>query len=236
MPEIRVGDRCVVTHDMGSAFRVGDPLLVEEISPDPSRPEYKYLVLSERDQNRYRLSDADLTLATPAMPEPLATQRVSRSDARKQKEPKKSGTTAKVLLVILLLIVFAGGGFLAGRLTYKPKTVVKTVVVRVPTTRTTTPQSQTPSSTPGQSQTSQPSSSQPTGPPFGTVKVSSTLYDEIQPGSTIDVVTAKLGGPGKIASQSGNQTEYAWDGETPGSYITCTFQGGQLVSKNKVGM
>jgi len=33
MPEIRVGDRCVVTHDMGSAFRVGDPLLVEEISP-----------------------------------------------------------------------------------------------------------------------------------------------------------------------------------------------------------
>ena len=46
MPEINRGDYCIIANNMGSAFMAGDRVLVEDISPDPSRPAYKYVVLS----------------------------------------------------------------------------------------------------------------------------------------------------------------------------------------------
>ena len=157
MPEINRGDYCIIANNMGSAFMAGDRVLVEDISPDPSRPAYKYVVLSARDQKRYLLSDADLTSASPAIQKPVDGQPVPQAGTRKQKEPKKISTLTKVLVGILLLILFAGGGFLAGRLTSKQKTVVRTVVQKSSTPTT-------PNSTPASSSTVNPSSTSATTP------------------------------------------------------------------------
>lgn len=134
MSELYKGAYGVVTRDLGSSFLAGDQVLIEEVDPDPDRPEYKYLVLSFRDQTRYRLSDADLTAASPEMSQPVKKRSAGKGKTKKPKEPKKKRNTAKVLLVILLLILFAAGGFFAGRLTYEPKTktVERTVVKRIP--------------------------------------------------------------------------------------------------------
>jgi RNA polymerase subunit RPABC4/transcription elongation factor Spt4 len=44
------------------AFRKDEYVKVEEISSDPDRPEYKYVVLSKTLNKRFRLSDRDLGL------------------------------------------------------------------------------------------------------------------------------------------------------------------------------
>jgi hypothetical protein len=54
----------VVQHDIvvggAVAFRQGERLQVELESPDPERPDYKYVVTSQALQKKFRLSDMDL--------------------------------------------------------------------------------------------------------------------------------------------------------------------------------
>jgi hypothetical protein len=54
----------VIQHDIviggAVAFRAGERVQIEEESPDPERPDYKYVVTSQAMQKKYRLSDMDL--------------------------------------------------------------------------------------------------------------------------------------------------------------------------------
>ena len=57
-----------------TAFRQGEQVLVEGISPNPQRPEYKYVILSTSLQKRYQLSDADIATTQPARSQPKVRQ------------------------------------------------------------------------------------------------------------------------------------------------------------------
>lgn len=61
---INAGDRCVVSRDIVIngvvAFRQGEQVTVEILSPNASRPEYPYVVFSKVFNNRFLLCDADL--------------------------------------------------------------------------------------------------------------------------------------------------------------------------------
>lgn len=79
---IESGDRCAVKRDVliegQIAFRKGELVLVESISPNPQRPEYKYIVSSNTLQKRFQLSDADLLKPKQYMPTPQRVQGSSR--------------------------------------------------------------------------------------------------------------------------------------------------------------
>ena len=65
-PEIKPGDTVRVSHDIvvGNqvAFRSSEQVVVESISPNTQRPEYKYVVFSQRLQKKFQLSDNDIGL------------------------------------------------------------------------------------------------------------------------------------------------------------------------------
>ena len=64
--EIQAGTPAFVTHDIvvenQFAFRQGERVVVESISPNPQKPEYKYVVVSTALEKRFQLSDNDVTL------------------------------------------------------------------------------------------------------------------------------------------------------------------------------
>jgi hypothetical protein len=66
--DIKAGTSAFVTHDIvienQYAFRHGERVVVESITPNPQRPEYKYVVVSSTLQKRFQLSDSDVTVQT----------------------------------------------------------------------------------------------------------------------------------------------------------------------------
>jgi len=56
-----------ITHDIQVgdelAFHEGEAVQIESISPDPNRPEYKFIVLSKTLNKRFRLSDGDISFS-----------------------------------------------------------------------------------------------------------------------------------------------------------------------------
>lgn len=83
--------RCVITHDItvgeSLAFKEGEMVRVESVSPNPQRPNNKYVVLSTKMGTRYQLADPDLRIATE-QPEPKpATQGAAH---KKEPSPGKS--------------------------------------------------------------------------------------------------------------------------------------------------
>jgi len=64
--DIKAGTPAFITHDIvienQYAFRQGEQVIVESITPNPQRPEYKYVVVSATLQKRFQLSDADLAI------------------------------------------------------------------------------------------------------------------------------------------------------------------------------
>jgi len=63
--EITPGADCTVLHDIqvaeDVAFVAGEAVTVEQIVPNATRPEYKYVVLSSRLATRFQLSDNDIS-------------------------------------------------------------------------------------------------------------------------------------------------------------------------------
>ena len=59
------GISCNITHDINVggqvAFREGEIVIVEDVSPNRERPEYKYVVTSQNLQRKFQLSDRDLS-------------------------------------------------------------------------------------------------------------------------------------------------------------------------------
>jgi hypothetical protein len=75
---INPGDNCIVTRDIatiaGLAFVAGEQVTVENVSPDPARPDSRYVVVSQIQWKKFLLSDADLrpVTFTHASSEPIA--------------------------------------------------------------------------------------------------------------------------------------------------------------------
>jgi competence protein ComGC len=71
---ITVGTSCSITHDIivegQMAFRAGEAVVVEQVAPNPQRPEYKYVVTSSSLQKAFQLSDGDLMPSAPAYEAP----------------------------------------------------------------------------------------------------------------------------------------------------------------------
>ncbi len=63
---ICVGDTCVVSRGIfvgdQLAFYKGEKVVVERVSPNPQRPEYKYVVLSKHINQRFHLSEKDIVV------------------------------------------------------------------------------------------------------------------------------------------------------------------------------
>lgn len=64
---VEAGDTRVITRDIAVggalAFRRGEAVTIENIDPNPRRPEFRYVVYSRSLQRRFQLSDADLAPA-----------------------------------------------------------------------------------------------------------------------------------------------------------------------------
>ena len=221
MNGIRPGGTYVITHDIGTAFRRGEQVVVEEISPDPQRPEYKYIVFSKTDAKRFRLSDADLTeLPRTAPPEVAVTQTVAAP-------PTGGGSTGKTVGIVIAVLLVIGLIFGVLYLTLWRDSGTEQPTITQPTTPTTQPETQP--------------KTEPTTPSskYGTVKVSSAAYNEVRSGMSYSEVVEIFGGPGVKQSETGSpgtpgyKVKYAWDGERSGSAVFCTFEDDRMVEKSQ---
>lgn len=90
--QINPGSRCIVTRDIQVggqfAFTRDEQVVVEDVSPNPQQPESKYIVYSQRLQQRYQLSDLDLS------PYPVEQPAVAQSPYQ-QVAPSPSGYPAQ---------------------------------------------------------------------------------------------------------------------------------------------
>jgi len=72
--------------------------------------------------------------------------------------------------------------------------------------------------------------------------VTQAQYDQIQDGMSYSQVWGTFGGQGKKQSETGSPGQpghtvtYAWDGNEPGSSVTCTFEDDKLTRKSNKGL
>ena len=94
---INVGNTCVVSRDIPVgdqvAFRKGEQVLVEDISPNPERPECKYVVLSKNLQKRFQLSENDII--SIARPEEKTITTMPTTQPAQPQQPKPQYTSEK---------------------------------------------------------------------------------------------------------------------------------------------
>lgn len=99
------GDVCIVTHDIGTAFRSGDQVVIDRIEPDPEMPEFRYVVYSVNDMVEYKLSDQDLMVQQPVMTQKVQIVRDKSADSG-------SGVWKALavfcVLTLIVLLVFVG--------------------------------------------------------------------------------------------------------------------------------
>ena len=74
MADIPVGMTVTVAADIVVngvlAFGRGEQVVVQQVSPNPQRPEYRYNVMSARTGTWYQLRDADIVAPSPAQVQP----------------------------------------------------------------------------------------------------------------------------------------------------------------------
>ena len=106
------GTSCNITHDVivgeQVAFRTGEIVIVEGVSPNPERPEYKYVVTSNTLKRKFQLSDSDLKQTAQAftpMPPPITPY-------AQVPLPKQSGhgkyVAVGIVALVLLIALIAG--------------------------------------------------------------------------------------------------------------------------------
>lgn len=121
---ITAGSQCVIIRDIvingNVAFKKGEAVLVETISPNPQRPDYKYVVLSKSLNKRFQLSDDDLIVlpaqsiptgaTVPAVPQGVPYKRSTSSRKRTAITFTIIGVVVVVAVVFaLIFFVFRGG-------------------------------------------------------------------------------------------------------------------------------
>lgn len=95
------GASAKVTHDIvidnQVAFKAGETVMVEAVSPNEQRPEYKYVVTSPGLGKKFSLSDADLSELPPGA---AATAPSGRGDGHVQAPGEEAGAPAGGIEVI----------------------------------------------------------------------------------------------------------------------------------------
>lgn len=217
---IRPGDIAIITHDIETAFKAGEQVVVEAISPDEQKPEFRYVVYSRTEMKRYRLSDADLVEPAPIMPPEV-------QETQSTANPATGMSTGKIIGIVLLVLLLVGGGVFA---------ILYVTVLNDSGGEEVAPISTQPAVT--ESEPVPATEPKPAPQPgYGTVKVSDEQFEQAQNGMSYEQVQSLFGGPGKLLSETGqpgtpeHSTEYAWDGTDEGTAARCRFKDDKLVKK-----
>jgi hypothetical protein len=152
---VQAGSSYKITHDIvigdQVAFRSGETVVVEDISPSPQKPEYQYVVLSQSLNQRFQLRDIDITEIAPSAPYPVTTvQESSRQISPQKTAPKRKWRATAIAMLIMLIIGAVGGFVLAKKLDSSSKK--STPSANQTSKGTTTQEQQKGSSTTGVSQ------------------------------------------------------------------------------------
>jgi hypothetical protein len=114
--------RQVVVEGNQIAFEAGETVEIESTQPNPQNPTFKYVVLSQRLQKRFQLSDDDIQLSleqAPVVPPASSTQPIYQQPVTPQSlpTPKKPGGKGKwillgagILVVLIIIVAVASGG------------------------------------------------------------------------------------------------------------------------------
>ncbi|MBN2168647.1 MAG: hypothetical protein JW738_05335 [Actinobacteria bacterium] len=97
------GDVCIVTHDIGTAFRSGDQVVIDRIEPDAEMPEFRYVVYSVADMVEYKLSDQDLMVQQPIMPQRVQIVHDPQEDSGSTVWKALAFFATGMLIVVLVL-------------------------------------------------------------------------------------------------------------------------------------
>ena len=169
---IRRNSPCRITRDIiisdQLAFRNGESVIVEGVAPNPQRPEYKYVVLSQALQKRFRLSDVDLEEVIKQTP--VANRQPGYPPAPPPGLPEQKSGKLKwvvlavgIIVVIVIIAAVASGG--------------KNTSTSTPAQTSTSTPAQTSTSTPAQTSTSTPAQ---TSVPASPVPASPSEADRVR--------------------------------------------------------
>jgi len=134
---INAGGSYKITNDIvvgdQVAFRAGEIVVVEYISPNPQRPESQFVVLSQSSQQRYQLREIDLAEIAPAAPYPVTTVQGPARQAPPQKAaPTRRKWRGTAIAMLIMLVIGAVGGFLLAKQLDKSETTTQTSKVTTP--------------------------------------------------------------------------------------------------------
>src|SRR5450759_1214888 len=114
MADIQAGMTVTVAADMVVSgilvFGSGEQVVVQQVSPDPQRPEYRYNVMSARTGTRYQLRDADIMppFATQAQPQQPMQQPYAERRRRRMPYPAAPiiGVLAGASGIVMIISTF----------------------------------------------------------------------------------------------------------------------------------
>jgi hypothetical protein len=232
--DIQPGTKVIIANDIlvnnQIVFSKGEEVVVEDTSPNPKQPDYKYVVFSEKLGTRYQLRNADIVLIAerpqPHQQPPVPTEMKTTSYPPQQPKDKKKTALiiAGVIIVILIIVIVVMA--VSHKNSTEPKTnntIEETTPVVETTEPTTTPQSTTPPPA-------------PVNPP----KISLAEYEQIQKGMTYEQAVSIIGGPGEVMTEADTEglhiIYYKWNGEGLGAQGILTFHNDILVSKVQSGL
>jgi hypothetical protein len=111
------------------AFGRGEQVVVQQVSPDPQRPEYRYSVMSARTGTWYQLRDADIVAPFAAQPQQPVQQRVEvvqpqYVERRRRRMPYPAapivgvlaGASGIVMIISTFLVWISGSGMSGWRM------------------------------------------------------------------------------------------------------------------------
>jgi len=109
------GTSCIITHDIfvggQLAFRAWETVIIEALSPNPQRPESKYVVFSQSLQKRFQLSDADIFEVTGISGQPQITPQDIQVPTRSKPHSIRFnsrlvwGVVIAVVVVVVIVVV-----------------------------------------------------------------------------------------------------------------------------------
>lgn len=98
--------RQVVVEGNQIAFEAGEQVNIENVTPNPQNPSYKYVVFSQRLQKRFQLSDADLEVR----PQQQTVPPQYSQPRDKSGKGKWILIGAGILVLLIIIIAVASGG------------------------------------------------------------------------------------------------------------------------------
>jgi hypothetical protein len=247
-PGTRVTINDFVTINGQVVFAKDEQVVIEGVSPNPERPEYKYVVTSTRMGSRFQLRDADVSplvlsptpvppvgpaqVTSPPRPVPPQTRKTSAPPSGLP--PKKDRKVLAIVLSVLAILIVIG--VIAGAAGTKNKATT-------PSTDTNVETPATPSETPAPTTTEPAPTPAPAPAPVNSPTMSMAEFNAIQNGMTYEQVVQIVGGPGEKMSESGSPGQeyytvmYMWEGDGGmGANANCMFQGGALMNKAQFGL